>query len=60
MRHAFFEGVPFEEVLGGKLPAPWTPDMKSQSDTGNFEKYPEGKDSARKISPEEDDLFCDF
>lgn len=60
MRHGFYEGVSFEDVLNAKVEAPWVPEIKSQGDTSNFEKYPEGKDSAKKILPELDEVFNDF
>ena len=60
MRHSFYDGVAFEDVLNCRIDAPWVPEMKSQSDTCNFERYPDGKDSAKKVSPDIDELFNDF
>ena len=37
----FFEGMEWETLVEGGVPAPIIPYLQSQGDTGNFERYPE-------------------
>ena len=61
MSHKFFEGVPFDEVLDGRIESPWVPELKSQRDTAFFEHYPDSEESARKIpSDMNSQYFVDF
>lgn len=38
--HRFFEGVRFEALGRGEVPAPWVPELLSEDDTSHFETYP--------------------
>lgn len=36
MKHRWFKGVDWEQVKMRKIPAPWTPILRSDEDTSNF------------------------
>jgi len=61
MKHEFFEGVCFEDVLTKKIDAPWVPELKTQRDTEFFEDYPDSERSISDIPSDLDfELFSDF
>jgi cGMP-dependent protein kinase len=51
-KHIWFEGFSWENFRGGFLEAPYIPNLKTNFDTSNFEKYPEdtGPEPADDIS----------
>lgn len=60
MRHAFFEGVCFEEIEEMRIAAPWRPEIRHPSDTSHFEKFPETMDVTEQLRDDWQKFFVDF
>ncbi|MDR3548251.1 MAG: hypothetical protein P4M11_08330 [Candidatus Pacebacteria bacterium] len=58
--HKWFKGVDWQMVLNRKVPAPWRPNIKNETDTHYFDKYPETHDESLSLREDEQDLFNDF
>ena len=55
LNHRFFEGFDWKNFVYLSMPAPYKPEIKSDDDTSNFEKYPESDTESpsvdKKIDP---------
>lgn len=40
LRHKWFKGVDWENLLAKEIPAPWTPILRNDKDSSYFERYP--------------------
>jgi len=60
-KHKWFTDLDFGKLLAKDIPPPIKPDVANESDTQNFEKYPDSADgSTQAIDPRDQDLFSDF
>ena len=54
LNHRFFEGFDWKNFVYLTMPAPFKPDVKSDDDTSNFEKYPESDTESPSIDKKND------
>eukprot|EP00928_Gymnodinium_smaydae_P084828 TRINITY_DN680_c1_g3_i1.p2 TRINITY_DN680_c1_g3~~TRINITY_DN680_c1_g3_i1.p2 ORF type:complete len:323 (+),score=76.17 TRINITY_DN680_c1_g3_i1:75-1043(+) len=52
--HKWFKDLSWEDLLEKKIPAPFKPQVKSATDTSNFEDYPDSEEQAAVVSPSQD------
>lgn len=52
--HGFFEDFNWKDFLQMKLEPPFTPELQSSTDTGNFGKYPDSDSPVESIEKEND------
>eukprot|EP00401_Gymnodinium_catenatum_P079135 CAMPEP_0117560810 /NCGR_PEP_ID=MMETSP0784-20121206/54070_1 /TAXON_ID=39447 /ORGANISM="" /LENGTH=326 /DNA_ID=CAMNT_0005358235 /DNA_START=64 /DNA_END=1041 /DNA_ORIENTATION=- len=57
--HKWFKDVPWDELLQCKIPAPFKPTVKSETDTSNFEDYPDSDELPLAV-PSNKDPFGDW
>jgi len=50
----WFGGLEWEQILGRELPSPYKPQVKSATDTSNFEEYPDSEELPPVVSPATD------
>lgn len=60
MKHPFFEGVNWRQVLERKVRAPYIPQVHSAWDTQHFDEYDEDSDNGEDIALEHDPFINDF
>ena len=54
LNHRFFEGFDLKNFVYLSMPAPYKPDIKSDDDTSNFEKYPESDTESPSVDKKND------
>ena len=54
LNHRFFEGFDWKNFVYLSMPAPYKPDIKSDDDTSNFEKYPESDTESPSVDKKND------
>ena len=61
-RHPWFHGLDWQKVVEKKYKPPFIPPARAQNDTSNFDRYPDSRESSRKIelTDKEKMLFEDF
>lgn len=59
-KHKWFTGFDFTELLERKKVAPLVPDVKSESDTSNFDPYPDSTEAPPKVADDQQNLFAEF
>ena len=59
-KHKWFTGFDFVELLERKKVAPLVPDVKSESDTSNFDPYPDSTEAPPAVADDQQSLFADF
>lgn len=60
-KHKWFQGVDWNGLVTKNVPAPIIPEVAGESDTSNFEKYPDSvEDRGVQIDPRDQQLFKDF
>jgi len=52
--HKWFKDVSWEQLLEKKLPAPFKPKVASETDTSNFEDYPDSDELPPVVNPAQD------
>ena len=57
--HRFFKNFNWDKLLRKEVTPPYTPKVKSDSDTSNFGKYPDSEEKAKPLK-KEDDPFLDW
>lgn len=61
LAHRWFSRVDWETLYRCEIPAPFKPDVRSESDTRNFDRYPDSDgDNARPLNARERALFEEF
>lgn len=61
MKHAFFDGVSFEDLYNGQIESPWTPEVSDQGDTKFFDNYPDDDEDVESLPDDMDsEYFSDF
>jgi len=53
-QHKWFKDCPWEDLLEKKIPAPFKPAVKSETDTSNFEDYPDSDELPPVVSAKQD------
>lgn len=60
-KHRCFGGINWSDMLKKKLTPPIKPDVETESDTKNFEKYPDSTEGGGQVIDDRDQaLFADF
>ena len=54
LNHRFFEGFDWKNFVYLSMPAPYIPEIKSEDDTSNFEKYPESDTESPSVDKKND------
>ncbi len=54
LNHRFFEGFDWKNFVYLSMPAPYKPEIKSDDDTSNFEKYPESDTESPSVDKKND------
>lgn len=54
LNHRLFEGFDWKNFVYLTMPAPYIPDIKSEDDTSNFEKYPESDTEIPSVDKKND------
>ena len=54
LNHRLFEGFDWKNFVYLTMPAPYIPDIKSEDDTSNFEKYPESDSESPSVDKKND------
>ena len=54
LNHRFFEGFDWKNFVYLSMPAPYLPNVKSDDDTSNFEKYPESDTESPSVDKKND------
>ena len=54
LNHRLFEGFDWKNFVYLTMPAPYIPDIKSEDDTSNFEKYPESDTESPSVDKKND------
>ena len=54
LNHRFFNGFDWKSFVFLKMPAPYIPPIKSDTDTSNFEKYPDSDKECQEVDKSED------
>ncbi len=54
LNHRFFEGFDWKSFVYLSMPAPFLPEIKSEDDTSNFEKYPESDTESPSVDKKND------
>ena len=54
LNHRFFEGFDWKNFVYLSMPAPYKPEIKSDDDTSNFEKYPESDNESPSVDKKND------
>jgi len=52
--HKWFKDVPWDKLLAKELPAPFKPAVKNETDTSNFEDYPDSDELPPAVSAKQD------
>ena len=52
--HRFFENFDWKNFVYLSMPAPYIPEIKSEDDTSNFEKYPESDTESPSVDKKND------
>merc|ERR1712050_655891 len=50
----WFTGLDWDQLLNREIPAPYKPQVKSATDTSNFEEYPDSEELAAPVSSSND------
>lgn len=58
-QHKWFKDCPWDKLIKKELPAPFKPQVKSESDTSNFEDYPDSTEMPAEV-PAKSDPFSDW
>lgn len=55
----WFAGLDWDQAFNRKIEAPYKPTVKSDTDTSNFEEYPDSVESPPPVTPDQDP-FADW
>lgn len=53
-QHKWFKDINWNDLLSKKIPAPFRPTVKSETDTSNFDDYPDSDEQPPIVSPAQD------
>ncbi len=59
-KHKWFASFSFPELLARTKVAPLVPEVKNESDTSNFDPYPDSTEAPPKVGDDQQSLFAEF